>query len=116
MAPRHPCPNCGNLRDGPNISCIECLYPNQKKQRAYVNGLTQLKHPPFRFHIRTLVLLTTITATVCAITKSWGFDGLDLGLRIFAFLFPVIEFFYYFWINLRSEKRNAIEEYESRFW
>lgn len=63
MAPRHPCPNCGNLRGGPNASCVECLYPKHKKQLAALNGLSQLTHPPFQFHIRTLIVLTTVTAT-----------------------------------------------------
>jgi hypothetical protein len=60
--------------------------------------------------------VTTVAAIACAVTKNWGFDGLWLAIRILAFFFPAIEFFYYFWINLRSSRPNAIDEYESRFW
>ena len=116
MAPRHPCPNCGRLRSGHDASCLECHYPEHKKHLDDRHGVSQLKHPPIQFHIRTLIAVTTLAAIACAVTKNWGLDGLWLAVRIFAFFFPAIEFFYYFWINLRSSKPNAIEEYESRFW
>jgi hypothetical protein len=116
MAPSHPCPNCGQLRSGPDASCVECLYPKHKRQLAQRVELSQLKHPPLQFHIRTLIAVTAVAAIACAITKRWGIDGLWLAIEILAIFFPAIEFFYYFWINLRSSKPNAIDEYENRFW
>ena len=116
MAPRHPCPNCAQLRNGPDASCDECLYPRHRKKVDDRVRLLQLKHPPFQFHLRSLFAVTTVAAIACAVTQSWGLDGLRLSIQILLFFFPAIEFFYYFWINLRSSKPNAIDDYESRFW
>ena len=60
-------------------------------------------------------MVTALAAVVCAVTKHWGIEGLWLGLRIVALLFPIVEFFYYFWINLRSNNYHAIDEYEDKF-
>jgi hypothetical protein len=115
IAPRHPCPNCGHLRSQPDASCLECRYPNHEKPSEDRIRISHLKHPPIQFHIRTLLAATIVAAIACDVTKHWGLDGLWLAIQIFAFLFPAIEFLYYFWINLRSIDPNAIDEYESRF-
>ena len=115
MPARHPCPNCGNLRDGPHENCPKCRYPNHARVAETPKSVLKLEHPPFQFHIRTLVVVTALAAVVCAVTKHWGIEGLWLGLRIVALLFPIVEFFYYFWINLRSNNYHAIDEYEDKF-
>jgi hypothetical protein len=115
MPPRHLCPNCGGLREGPHALCADCYYPNHERQASPVDIKRQLTHPSFQFHIRTLLALTLFAAILCAVTRNWESDGLWLGIEVVGILFPVIEFLYYFWINLRSDKPDAIKAYEDRF-
>jgi hypothetical protein len=105
MAPRYPCPNCGHLRNGPEASCVECLYPRHKKQVDDRVRFLQHKHPPFQFHIRSLIAVTIVAVIACAVTKNWGLDGLWLSIQILMFFFPAIEFFYYFGSTFGHQNR-----------
>ena len=103
MAPRHPCPNCGKLRTDAHASCSECLYPKHDRQTV---EQAVIKHPPLQFHIKTLLACTFFAAIVCAILKKSGVEGVWLALDIVGVFLPIIEFTYYFWINLRTKNER----------
>jgi len=114
MPARHPCPNCGELRQGPRTTCSKCSYPNHKGRQEHTATKRQIKHPPLQFHIRALLAATVIVAIFCAITRS-GADAMWNTIGIVGVLFPVIEFFYYFWINVTSDRPDATKSHEDRF-
>ena len=97
---RHPCPNCGKLRLGPNAPCSECYYPKHERKTI---PKTVVIHPPFQFHILTLLACTAFAAIICSILKKFGTEGLWLTLELLGIFAPLIEFGCYFWINLRTK-------------
>jgi hypothetical protein len=107
MAPRHPCPNCGAIRIGEKATCQECRFPKHTKYPERNSAAKTIIHPPLQFHIRTLFAVVILAAVACGLTKRWGVDGLWLAMEVLGIFVPVIEFAYYFWVNLSSKNTEA---------